>query len=189
MYIQLLQTGDGTGDRLSRHRSARCGNPSLEFVEPKPPAEDNVSSPDQKYFRISATPTNRGRKRWSPRSIPPPWCGNLNLISVEAAPPGGGNISSPDQKCFHTSATPTNRGRKRWPPDRYRSPRWWGSPNLGFEKPATSGEDKVPSLDQKSFHTATTPTNRGQKRLSPGSIPRLTVWKLQREVRGTSTSR
>ena len=34
-------------------------------------------------------------------------------------------------------------------------------------------------LDQKPFHTSTTPTNRGGKRNSPGLTPPTTVWKPQ----------
>ena len=45
--------------------------------------------------------------------------------------------------------------------------------------PGKMGDNKVPSPDQKSFHTSATPTHRGQKRRSPGSIPFTTVWKPQ----------
>ena len=45
--------------------------------------------------------------------------------------------------------------------------------------PAAPGEHRVSSPDQKSFHTSTTPTTRGRKRRSPGSIPLRTVWKPQ----------
>ena len=45
--------------------------------------------------------------------------------------------------------------------------------------PAAPGEDGVSSLDHKSFHVSTTPTNRGLKRKSPGSIPPRTMWKPQ----------
>ena len=43
--------------------------------------------------------------------------------------------------------------------------------------PAAPGEDRIPSPDQRSFHTSSTPTNRGRKRLSSESIPPRTVWK------------
>ncbi|CAN0378402.1 unnamed protein product [Laminaria digitata] len=36
---------------------------------------------------------------------------------------------------------------------------------------AAPGDDRVPSPVQESFHTYTTPTTRGRKRRSPGSIP------------------
>ena len=45
--------------------------------------------------------------------------------------------------------------------------------------PAAPGEDKFPSPGQKSFHISTTPTTRGRKRRSPGSIPPRRVWKPQ----------
>ena len=37
----------------------------------------------------------------------------------------------------------------------------------------------MPSPDHKSFHVSTTPSNRGRKRRSPGSIPPRTLWKPQ----------
>ena len=40
--------------------------------------------------------------------------------------------------------------------------------NLGLVGPAPPGKDKIPSPDQKSFLTATTPTNRGQNDGAPG---------------------
>ena len=45
--------------------------------------------------------------------------------------------------------------------------------------PATPGEDKLPSPGQKSFHISTTPTTRGRKRRSPGSMTPRKVWKPQ----------
>ena len=45
--------------------------------------------------------------------------------------------------------------------------------------PAAPGGDRVLSPDYKSFHISTTPTTRGQKRRSPGSIPPRRVWKPQ----------
>ena len=50
-----------------------CGAscPSGQRRGPAAPGEDKVSSPDQKSFHISTTPTTRGRKQTSPRSIPP----------------------------------------------------------------------------------------------------------------------
>ena len=121
-----------------------------------------------------------GAKTVVPRvDTAPPQCGNPDVGFVDPSPPGEDNIPSPDHKSFHTSTNPTNRGQKTVGlPSQYRPPRC-GNLNLGFLKPAPSGEDKVPSSDQKSFHTSTTPTNRGQKRFSPGSMPPPTVWKPQ----------
>ena len=45
--------------------------------------------------------------------------------------------------------------------------------------PAAPGEDNFPSPDQTYFQVLTTPTARGRKRRSPGSIPPRTVWKLE----------
>ena len=49
---------------------------------------------------------------------------------------------------------------------------------------AARRKDKAPSPNQRSFHTSITPTNRGRKRRSSGSIPPRTVWKPQPGVRG-----
>ena len=43
-----------------------------------------------------------------------------------------------------------------------------GNPNPGFVEPASPGEDKVSSSDDKSFHTSTTPTKRGITGGPPG---------------------
>ena len=51
--------------------------------------------------------------------------------------------------------------------------------NLRFIDPAPPAENKVPTQHHESLHTSTTPTNRGRKRLSPGSIEPRTVWKPQ----------
>ena len=47
----------------------------------------------------------------------------------------------------------------------------------GVRGGSATWEDKVPSLDQKSFHAITSPTHRGRKRWSPWSIPPRAVWK------------
>ena len=79
IHLQLQQTVDANGDPPDRYRPERCGNsnrtscllnPNQRFVEPAPPGEDNIPSPDQEYFRTSTTPTNRRRKRCPPGSIP-----------------------------------------------------------------------------------------------------------------------
>ena len=44
---------------------------------------------------------------------------------------------------------------------------------------AAHGKDRSPYPVQQSLHTSTTPTTWGRKRLSPGSKPPRTVWKLQ----------
>jgi len=49
----------------------------------------------------------------------------------------------------------------------------------GQRGPAAPGEYSFPSPDQQFFQISTTPTTRGRKRRSPGSIPPRTVWKLQ----------
>ena len=46
-------------------------------------------------------------------------------------------------------------------------------------EPAHPGGDNFPSPHYKSFHKSTTPTSRGRKRRSPGSIPPRRMWKLQ----------
>ena len=108
--------------------------PSRQRRGPVAPGEDRVSSPDQKSFHISTTPTNRGRKWRSPRSIPPrtvwkpqphrlvaDWLGFMEPASGESCPSGQrrgpaapeeDKVPSPDEKFFHISTTPTNRGRK-----------------------------------------------------------------------------
>ena len=40
--------------------------------------------------------------------------------------------------------------------------------SLGFVEPTTHMEDKVPSPDQTLFHTSSTSTHRGRKRVPPG---------------------
>lgn len=88
---------------------------------------------------------------------------------------------SQDQKYVHTSATSTPRERKQLPPGSIAPrtvwkthPHWLSVDRLGLTEPAcgescpsgqhrgpvASGEDRVPSPDQKSLHTSTTPTPR-----------------------------
>ena len=45
--------------------------------------------------------------------------------------------------------------------------------------PAAPGENKLPSPGQKSFFISTTPTTRGRKLRSPGSISPRRVWKAE----------
>ena len=52
----------------------------------------------------------------------------------------------------------------------------------GFVEPAPPAEDKVPSPDDKCFHTSTTRTNQGRKQLSAGKISAGTLWKPQLRV-------
>ena len=112
--------------------------------------EDKFPSPDQKPFHTSTTPTNRGRKRRSPESIPPRavWKPQLHWVVADwlglMEPARGESCPS---------------GKRRGP--------------------AASGEDRLPSPGQKSIHTCITPTTRERKRRSPGSIPRHAVWKPQ----------
>ena len=123
-YLRLQQTGNGNGDPPGRYYPARCGNPNLGFVDPGPPGEDNVPPPDHESFHTSTTPTQRGRKRWSPGSIPARTVWNANLLFVTTR----GGQRAYDQKYLHTSTTPTNRERKRWFSGRYRPARC-GNPN------------------------------------------------------------
>ena len=71
IHLHLHQTGGKDGGTPGRERPPRCGNPNQGFVEPAPPGEDKIPSPDHKSFHTSTKVTNRGRKRWSPGSIPP----------------------------------------------------------------------------------------------------------------------
>ena len=76
IHLQLQQTW--YKNMISRVDTAPSGveTPTcLGFVEPVPPG-DKAPSPNQKSFHASTTQTNRGRKRWSPGSIPP--CTALN---------------------------------------------------------------------------------------------------------------
>ena len=122
--LQLEQTGDENDGPQGRYLPARCGIPNLIFVEPAPPGEDKDPSPDHKAFDTFTIPTNRGRKRRSPRSTPPctvwkpqPHCMIVDWLGfVEPAPIGEDKVSSPDQKSFRTCTTPTSPGRKRWSP-------------------------------------------------------------------------
>ena len=51
-----------------------------------------------------------------------------------------------------------------------------GCPSGKSRGHAAPGEDKFPSSGQKSFHISTTPSNRGRKCRSPGSMPPRKVW-------------
>ena len=124
--------------------------PSRQPRRPSAPGEGRVSSPAQKPFHISTTPTTRGRKRRSPGSIPPrnawkpqphwliaDWLGVMEPARGESCPSG------------------QRRGS------------------------AAPGEDMVSSSDQTPFHISTTATTRERERRSPGSVPSHTVWKRQ----------
>ena len=110
---------------------------------------------------------------------------------------GEDQVLSPDEKSLHTSTTPTTRGRKQrtpgsiplravWKPQSHRVIADWlglmdpargeSFPSGQRRGPVAPGEDKLPSPYQKSFHISTTPSTRGGKLRSPGSIPPLTVW-------------
>ena len=124
--------------------------PSGQRRGPAAPGEDNLPSPGQKPIHISTTPTTRGRKRRSPGSIPP---------------------------------------RRVWK----RQPHWVIADWLGLMEPARGescpsgqrrgpaapGEYNFQSPGQKPFHISETPTTRGRKRRSPGSIPPRRVQKPQ----------
>ena len=64
VHLQLRRTGHSIAPRKVWKPQPNWTNADwLGFVEPAPPREDRVPSPDQKFFYTSATPTNRGRKR------------------------------------------------------------------------------------------------------------------------------
>ena len=107
------------------------------------------------------------------------------------AAPGKSKFPSPDQKSFNTSTTPTTRGRKRrspgsippgtmWKPQPHRRVADWlrlmkpargeSCPSGQRRGPAALGEDRVSSLDHKTFHISTTPTTLERKGRSLGSI-------------------
>ena len=120
----------------------------LAFVEPAPPGEDKVPSPDQKSFHTSTTSTTWGPNGGPPGRHRPARCRNSNLGFVEPTPPGKDKVPSPDHKSLHTSKNPTNRGQKRWCPGSI-PPRtvWKPQPHcliadwLGFVEPVPLGED------------------------------------------------
>ena len=107
------------------------------------------------------------------------------------ADPGKDKFPSPDQKSFNMRTIATNRGRewrspgsiplrRGWKPQ----PHWvvvdWlklmqaargeSCPSGQRRHPAALKEDQVLSPDENSFHTPTTPTNRGRQHWSPRSI-------------------
>ena len=124
--------------------------PSGQRRCPAAPGEDKVPCQDQKYFHIPTTPTNRSRKRGSPDQYRPAMCGNPNATGWLLI-----GWSSRSQRAARIV------------------------PRANVEDPPHPGEDKGSSPDEKSFHTSTTLTARGQKRRSHGSIPPYTVRKPQ----------
>ena len=175
-------------------------NPNLGFVDPAPPGEDKVTTQyrnpsihlqlQQTGDETSGSP---GRHR-TERCGNPSFTGSLlkfNLGFVRLTRPGEDKVPSPHHESFHIYTIQQTGDENGGLPGRYRPTRCGNpnptgcliNPNLGFEQPAPPGEDKLSSPDQKSFHTSTTPANRGRKRWSPGSIPPSTVWKPQPGVR------
>ena len=126
--------------------TAETAKRQVGFVEPAPPGEDNISCPDHNTFHAPKTPTNRGRKRWSPRPIPlrTVWSPQPGVRSSQRHP-GQDKVSTPGQKSFYTSSTPTNWERKRWPPGLIPPRTLWKPLNMRFIEPAPPGEDKVTS--------------------------------------------
>ena len=125
IHLQLRQTAFENDGLPGRYRPSRCGNHILGIVEPSPPGEDNIPSPDHKYFHtLQLRPTGDGNGAPPGRYLPS-WCGNPNLGFVKPAPPAEDNNLSADQKSFHTSTTPTNRGRRRWSPGSIPPPMVW----------------------------------------------------------------
>ena len=129
-------------------RSESCS--SGQRRHPAAPGKDAFPSPDQKFFHVSTTPANRGRKLGFPGSIP--------IRTVWKPEP---HWLVADWRGLVEPA----RG-ERFPSGKRR-----GS--------AAPEEDKFPPPDQKSCHVSTTPAKRGRKRRSPRSIPLRTVWKPQ----------
>ena len=103
---------------------------------------DRVSSPYQKSFHISTTPTTLGQKRRSPGSIPPRrvWKTQPHLLVAD--------------------------WMKLMEPARGES-----CPSGKRQGSAAPREDNIVSPDENSLHIFTTPTTRGRKQRSPGSIP------------------
>ena len=107
--------------------------PSGQGRGPAAPGEHRVSSPDQKSFHTSTTPTTRGRKRRSPGAIPlrTVWKPQPHLLIADrlglmkpargevaprdrrSAAPGEDRVPSQAHKFFYISTTPTTRGKKR----------------------------------------------------------------------------
>ena len=96
------------------------------------------------------------------------------------ATPGDDNIPSPGQKSFHISSIPTSRGRKHRSPGSILPCRVWkphphwvivdwlglmeparceSCPSGQRRGPASPGEERVSSPDQKYFHISTTNSN------------------------------
>ena len=156
----------------------RIKNPSLT-LQARQPGDEMVIP------RVETTP--HGVE--TPAPLPDAdWLGIVRRGSA----PRGDMFPSPDWISFHTSTTPTTRGRKRrspgsiqlsgvWKPQphwlfadwlRFMEPARVGSCPSGQRRgPAAPGEDKVLPPDHKSLQISTTPTNRGRKLRSPGSLP------------------
>lgn len=115
------------------------------------------------------------------------------------AAPRDSKVSCLDHKSSRTSATPTNNPGTDLPgsiPPRsvwksrphgliydwlmlMESARGESCPTEQRRGPSAPGNDIVPSTDQVFSHTSPTPTTRGQKQTSPGSILCRKVWKSQ----------
>ena len=114
------------------------------------PEEDKFPSPGRTSFHISTTPTTRECKRRSLGSIPP-------RIVWKSQPNW---IYVNWLKLMEPSRgeiCPAGQHRGR----------------------AAAEEDEFPSPVRTSFHISTTPTTRGCKLRTPGSIPPRKVWKPQ----------
>ena len=117
--------------------------PSGQRRHPAALSEDHVLSPDENSFHTPATPTTRGRKQWSPRSIPPraakkpqlhirmligwsSWSQRAARVATRAngeVPPNPGRISSPPRVRNHSTSVQLQltRNENEDPPGRYRS--------------------------------------------------------------------
>ena len=138
MHPQLQLTGDKHGRPPGRYQPGRRGNPNLGCVEPSPPRQPTVPSPDQKSFHTSTTPTGDQNGGPSGRHRPGQ-CGNPNLGFVRPAPPGQDKVPSPEIRNssinLQFQQTGDENGR---PPGRYRPARC-GNSNLEFIKPGSAG--------------------------------------------------
>ena len=104
---------------------------------------DSVLSPDENSFHTPTTPTTRGRKQWSPRSIPPravrkpqlhirmvigwgSWSQRAARVATwpnAEVSPNPGRISSPPRVRNHSTSVQLQltRNENEDPPGRYRS--------------------------------------------------------------------
>ena len=117
--------------------------PSGQRRHPAALKEDQVLSPDENSFHTPTTPTTRGRKQWSTRSIPPravrkpqlhirmvigwgSWSQRAARVATwpnAEVSPNPGRISSPPRVRNHSTSVQLQltRNENEDPPGRYRS--------------------------------------------------------------------